>query len=81
MSETPLLEVKDLKKYFSESNPNGAYGKIREYLEKREFSHEQYSGYHSKYKTTDLEIFDLIRDKTRKKYRVKAVTSTEVAVL
>lgn len=23
---------------------------------------EQYSGYHSKFKTTDLEIFDLIRD-------------------
>lgn len=30
---------------------------IKEY-----FSHEQYSGYHSKYKTTDLEIFDLIRE-------------------
>ncbi len=59
------LRVKDLKKYFSESNPNGAYGKIRKYLEKREFSHEQYSGYHSKYKTTDLEIFDLIRDMSR----------------
>lgn len=29
---------------------------------KEYFSHEQYSGYHSKYKTTDLEIFDLIRE-------------------
>lgn len=32
------------------------------FLEKNNFSHEQYSGYHSKFKTTDLEIFDLIRD-------------------
>ena len=31
-------------------------------LTKRDFSHEQYSGYHSRYKTTDLEIFDLIHD-------------------
>lgn len=29
------------------------------------FSHEQYSGYHSQYKTTDLEIFDLIREMSR----------------
>lgn len=56
------LRVKDLKEYFSETNPNGAYGKIQDYLLKRNFSHEQYSGYHSKYKTTDLEIFDLIRE-------------------
>ena len=47
------LRVKDLKEHFSETNPNGAYGKIRDYLLKRDFSHEQYSGYHSKYKTTD----------------------------
>ena len=26
------------------------------------FSHEQYSGYHSQYKTTDLEIFDLVHE-------------------
>lgn len=59
------LRVKDLKKYFSETNPNGAYGKIRDYLMERDFSHEQYSGYHSNYKTTDLEIFDLIREMSR----------------
>lgn len=56
-----VLRVKDLKEYYSETNPNGAYGRIRDFLLKRNFSHEQYSGYHSKYKTTDLEIFDLIR--------------------
>ncbi len=59
------LRVKALKEHFSETNPNGAYGKIREYLIKRDFSHEQYSGSHSKYKTTDLEIFDLVREMSR----------------
>lgn len=54
------LCVKDLEKYYSVSNPKGAYRKIRDYLLKRQFSHEQYSGYHSLYKTTDLEIFDLM---------------------
>lgn len=38
------LRVKDLKEYYSETNPNGAYGKIRDFLLKRNFSHEQYSG-------------------------------------
>ena len=56
------LRIKNLKEYFSELNPNGAYRKIRDYLVQRDFSHEQYSGYPSKYKTTDLEIFDLIRE-------------------
>lgn len=59
------LRVKDLELYFSETNPTGAYGKIRNFLLRRNFSHEQYSGYHSKYKTTDLEIFDLIREMSR----------------
>lgn len=59
------LRVKDLKEHFSETNPNGAYGEIRDYLLQHNFSHEQYSGYHSKYKTTDLEIFDLIREMSR----------------
>ena len=59
------LRVKDLKEHFSETNPTGAYRKIRDYLVQRNFSHEQYSGYHSKYKTTDLEIFDLVREMSR----------------
>ena len=54
------LRVKDLKEHYSATNPN-----VRDYLLKRDFSHEQYSGYHSKYKTTDLEIFDLIREMSR----------------
>lgn len=56
------LRIKDLEEYYSNSNPKGAYSKIQRFLLKKNFSHEQYSGYHSLYKTTDLEIFDLIRD-------------------
>ena len=56
------LCVKNLEKYYSEKNPRGAYRKIKNYLLGRHFSHEQYSGYHSEYRTTDLEIFDLVYD-------------------
>lgn len=56
------LCVKDLEKYYSATNPRGAYRKIHDYLLQRQFSHEQYSGYHSQYKTTDLEIFDLVHE-------------------
>lgn len=59
------LCVKELKKHFSYSNPTGAYHKIKDYLSCHNFSHEQYSGYHSNYKTTDLEIFDLVREMGR----------------
>ena len=60
------LCVKDLEKYYSAANPRGAYRKIQDYLLQRQFSHEQYSGYHSQYKTTDLEIFDLVYEMNKK---------------
>lgn len=56
------LRIKDLEEHYSRSNPKGAYGKISRFLAGHNFSHAQYSGYHSQYKTTDLEIFDLIRE-------------------
>ena len=56
------LRIKDLEEHYSRTRPKGAYEKIQKFLSRRNFSHEQYSGYHSLYKTTDLEIFDLIRD-------------------
>lgn len=56
------IRIKDLEKYYSQTNPKGAYGKIKRFLVNHNFSHEQYSGYHSKYKTTDLEIFDLVHE-------------------
>ena len=56
------LRIKDLEEHYSRTRPKGAYEKMQKFLSRRNFSHEQYSGYHSLYKTTDLEIFDLIRD-------------------
>jgi len=55
------LSVDGLRKYFSQTNPRDAYRKLRRFLTAHSFSHEQYSGYHSCYRTTDLEIFDLMR--------------------
>ena len=59
------LSVRNLKKYYSETNPNRAYRQIRDYLLENNFSHEQYSGYHSNYQTTVLEIMDLIQKMSR----------------
>ncbi len=54
------IRIKDLEQHYSSQNPKGAYRKIKSFLVSNRFSHEQYSGYHSLYKTTDLEIFELI---------------------
>ena len=56
------LRIKDLRTYFSESSPKGAYAQIQRFLTAHGFTREQYSGYHSVSKTTDLEIFDLVRE-------------------
>lgn len=56
------LRSKDLREHYSQTNLKGAYALIQRFLTSHNFSHEQYSGYHSKHKATDLEIFDLIRD-------------------
>ncbi len=45
-----------------EFRPKGADTLIQRFLTAHNLSHEQYSGYHSKHKATDLEIFDLIRE-------------------
>ncbi len=55
------LSIEALKKFFSHKNPKGAYEKLQKFFISNHFSHEQYSGYHSQYKTTDLEIFQLIQ--------------------
>lgn len=54
------IRIKDLEQYYSLKNPKGAYRKIKNFFIANRFSHEQYSGYHSLYKTTDLEIFEII---------------------
>ena len=55
------LHIRDLSKYYSKSNPNGGYTEIKEFLIQQDFTHEQYSGYHSNFKTTDMRIFRLIK--------------------
>lgn len=59
------LKIEKLKKHYSATNPTGSYRKIKTFLTKRNFSHAQYSGYHSNFRTTDLEIFDLIDEMNR----------------
>ena len=54
------IRIKDLEQHYSLKNPKGAYRKIKSFLIANKFFHVQYSGYHSLYKTTDLEIFELI---------------------
>ena len=54
------LFINELKNYYSKTNPKGAYSKVKRYMLKNGFSHAQYSGYHSNYKTTDANIFDIM---------------------
>ena len=56
------LNIKSLERYYSSNNPKNAYRPIKNFLLKHNFSHVQYSGYHSNFKTTDISIFDLIEE-------------------
>ena len=56
------LYFDQLKLHYPKKNHLGAYRDIKKYLLKHGFTHEQWSGYHSKEKTTDLNIFDLVDD-------------------
>lgn len=56
------LRIQDLKEFYPKKNHLGAYADIKNYLLKHDFTHEQWSGYHSVKKMTDLEIFDLVQE-------------------
>lgn len=56
------IHINDLKKFYPKKNHLGAYTDIKRYLLRHAFTHEQWSGYHSKNRMTDLEIFDLVQD-------------------
>ena len=76
------LHIKSLKNYYSSTNPKGGYARIHNFLTKRKFSHEQYSAYHSTFKTTDLQIFDLITEmRTQLPWLDNCVSHFEVANL
>lgn len=56
------IHVQALKDFYPKKNYLGAYKDIKRYLLKHDFTHEQWSGYHSTKKMTDLEIFDLVQE-------------------
>lgn len=56
------LRIQDLKRFYPKKNHLGAYADIKRYLLSHEFTHEQWSGYHSMKRMTDLEIFDLVQE-------------------
>lgn len=51
-----------LKKYYSESNPNGAYKDIAKFLKKYGFIHRQWSGYCSEKALTNFELLLLFNE-------------------
>ena len=59
------LFINELKHNYPKRNYLNAYRDIKNYLLQHDFKHEQWSGYHSEKKMTDLEIFDLIREMSR----------------
>lgn len=52
------LTIEQLKVFYSESNPKGAYSKIRNYMQKHGFTHRQWSGYISDKTMTKSELVD-----------------------
>lgn len=56
------LRIHDLETFYPKKSRLGAYMGIKNYLLSHAFMHEQWSGYHSVKKMTDLEIFDLVHD-------------------
>lgn len=59
------IHVQALREFYPKKNHLGAYKDIKRYLLNHGFTHEQWSGYHSVTKMTDLEIFDLVHDMAR----------------
>lgn len=56
------LDTHKLKIFYSSSRYQGAYDKIRRFLEKRGFVHRQWSGYQSINKMSDAEITFIITE-------------------
>lgn len=52
------LKIQQLRQYYSETNPEGAYSKISRYMEKNGFFHRQWSGYISDKTMSKSELID-----------------------
>lgn len=44
-----VLFISRLKEHYSSTNPKGVYGVIQRYMAKHNFSHAQFSRYHSNF--------------------------------
>lgn len=56
------MRTQDLKEWYPKKNHLGVYKDIKRYLLEHDFRREQWSGYHSDKKMTDLEIFELVKN-------------------
>lgn len=54
------MRIKELAKYYSESNPKGGYARVKRFMNENKFEHEQYSGYHSEELLTDMQVLNLV---------------------
>ena len=76
------LFIKELEIHYSKTNPKGAYGVIMRFMNNHNFSHAQFSGYHSNYQTTDANIFDIVGEMNQKfewlKYCINHIEVTNI---
>ena len=54
------LNIGELQKHFSKSNPKGAYKEIKRFMESNGFEHRQWSGYCSKEPMSNFDIIYLV---------------------
>ena len=52
------LTIEQLRKFYSKTNPKGAYSKIKSYMKKHGFTHRQWSGYISDKVMTKSKLVD-----------------------
>ena len=56
------LTIEQLERFYSATNPKGAYSKIRSYMKKNGFTHRQWSGYISDRTMTKSDLVDFIME-------------------
>lgn len=76
------LSTAELREHYSAEHPEGAYSKIREFLEKRGYIHVQGSGYHTSEAVSLQSNYDTLNEMKEKfawlKYSVKSMYLTEI---
>lgn len=76
------LSTEELREHYSKEHPEGAYFKIRNFLEKKGYVHVQGSGYHSAERISLQKNYDVLNELKEKyewiKYSVKSMYLTEI---